>query len=116
DDHFVVIEPAQSWVDGYNYGHWLPDRSPGEVAPGHSFFYPGLHYILFLILKFIGITDPQRIMYVVRGIHALISLVIIYCGFKITEKLSGQKQARFVGLLLAVFWFMPFLSVRNLVE
>ncbi len=116
DDHFVVIEPAQAWVDGYNYGHWLPDNSPGEVAPGHSFLYPGLHYMLFLFLKFIGITEPQCIMFVVRGIHAAISLVIIYCGFKITEKLSGQKQARFVGLLLAVFWFMPFLSVRNLVE
>jgi hypothetical protein len=116
DDHFVVIEPAQDWVNGTNFNHWLPEDMPGEVAPGHSFIYPGFHYLLFLFLKGIGITDPQCIMYVVRGIHAFISLVIIYCGFKITEKLSGQNQARFVGLLLAIFWFMPFLSVRNLVE
>jgi hypothetical protein len=116
DDHFVVIEPAKDWLDGTNYNHWLPGSNPGESAPGHSFLYPGLHYILFLFLKFMGIKDPQCMMYVVRGIHALASLVVIYCGFKITAKLSGIRQARSVGLLLAVFWFMPFLSVRNLVE
>ena len=24
DDHFLVIEAAQSWVDGYDYNNWLP--------------------------------------------------------------------------------------------
>jgi hypothetical protein len=116
DDHFVVIEPAQAWVDGYNYNHWLPGNSANEQAPGHSFLYPGFHYFLFLFLKCIGVTNPQSLMYVVRAVHAVASLSIIYCGFKITEKLSGQKLARVAGLLLAIFWFMPFLSVRNLVE
>ncbi len=117
DDHFLVIEPAQAWVDGYNYNDCLPDKNkPGIVPAGHSFFYPGLHYVLFLFLKFIGYHDPQGKMYLVRFIHALFSMVIVYCGFKITERLAGKKQARFVGLLLALYWFMPMLSVRNLVE
>jgi hypothetical protein len=25
DDHFLVIEAAQSWVDGSDYNNWLPD-------------------------------------------------------------------------------------------
>jgi hypothetical protein len=37
-------------------------------------------------------------------------------GYRIAEKWAGKKPARLAGLLLAVFWFMPWLSVRNLVE
>ena len=117
DDHFLVIEVSKSWADGYDYNHWLPVE--GQTAPtpsGHSFFYAGLHYFLFCFLKFIHITDPQSQMYIVRLIHALLSLIVVYCGYKITFKIAGQKTAKAVGLLFAVFWIMPFLSVRNLVE
>jgi hypothetical protein len=117
DDHFLVIESSKSWADGYDYNNWLPKEGEAEQHPsGHSFFYAGLHYFLFLFLKYIGITVAQSQMYVVRFIHALLSLLVVYCGYEITFKLSGEKQAKVVGLLLAVFWFMPFLSVRNLVE
>jgi hypothetical protein len=117
DDHFLVIEPAQAWVEHYNYDTWYPDAANPDAQPtGHSFFYPGLHYILFLFFKFIGFNDPQGKMYFVRALHAACSLVIIWCGYKITEKFNGVKAARMTGLLLSVFWFMPFLSVRNLVE
>ncbi len=117
DDHFLVIEPAQAWVEHYNYDTWYPDAEHPDAAPtGHSFFYPGLHYLLFLFFKLIGFDDPQGKMYVVRMLHALFSLVIVYSGYKIAERISGQKTARMTGLLLSVFWFMPFLSVRNLVE
>jgi len=117
DDHFLVIEASKSWADGYDYNHWLPVE--GETAPtpsGHSFFYAGLHYFLFCFLKFKGTTDPQSQMYVVRFIHALLSLIVVYCGYKIAFKVAGEKTAKAVGLLFAIFWIMPFLSVRNLVE
>ena len=119
DDHFLVIEASQSWVDGFDYNNWLPSSQIGMEAPtptGHSFFYSGLHYFLFLFLKAIGIEDPQNKMYLVRLIHASLSLVTIYCGYKITEKVAGKQQAKMVGILLSLFWFMPFMSVRNLVE
>ncbi|MDQ3048345.1 MAG: glycosyltransferase family 39 protein, partial [Bacteroidota bacterium] len=117
DDHFLVIEASKSWADGFDYNYWLPtDGATAPTPSGHSFFYSGLHYFLFCFLKMIGIADPQGQMLVVRLLHALLSLVIIYCGFRITEKVAGLKQAKMVGLLLAVFWMMPFLSVRNLVE
>ena len=31
DDHFLVIEASQSWVDGYDYNNWLPsDTDPNS--------------------------------------------------------------------------------------
>lgn len=117
DDHFLVIEASKAWVDGFYNNSWLPKEGSTIPTPsGHSFFYVGLHYFLFRFLKYISITDPQAEMYVVRFIHALLSLIIVYCGYKITLKKAGEQIAKVVGLLLALFWFMPFMSVHNLVE
>jgi len=117
DDHFLVIEASKSWADGFDYNYWLPDKDkPQQTPSGHSFFYSGIHYFLFLFFKLIGITGAQSQMYVIRLLHALLSLVTVYCGYKITAKVAGEKQAKMVGLLLAFFWMMPFMSVRNLVE
>jgi hypothetical protein len=116
DDHFLVIESAQSWVDGYDYNSWLPG-SPGNSGPtGHNFFYPGLHFLLFSFFKFIHLNDPDLKMYIVRFINASWSLITIYFGFKIAEKLADKRSARMVGILLALLWFMPWVSVRDLVE
>ncbi|MCX6273278.1 MAG: hypothetical protein NTU44_19075, partial [Bacteroidetes bacterium] len=59
DDHFLVIEPAQAWLDKVDYNGWLPVFRTGTVPSGHSLFYPGLHYLFFLILDGTGIHDPQ---------------------------------------------------------
>jgi hypothetical protein len=117
DDHFLVIEASQSWVDGADYNFWLPTRSQGVTsASGHSLLYPGLHYILFWLLQHAGITDPQSKMVVVRFLHAALSLCVIAIGYKIAFKQGGIRPARQAGLLLAILFFMPILSVRNLVE
>ncbi|MFC2107796.1 glycosyltransferase family 39 protein, partial [Bacteroidota bacterium] len=115
DDHFLIIESSQSWVDDFDYNNWLPS-SGAEKPTGHSFFYPGFHYLLFSLFEFLGLNDPQGKMYFIRLIHAAFSLLTIVFGFRITQKLSNISNAKIVGLLLAVFWFMPFLSVRNMVE
>jgi len=116
DDHFLAVEAAQSWVDGYDYNSWLPG-SPGNTGPtGHNFFYPGLHFLLFIFFKIIHLQDPQSKMFVVRLINASWSLITVYFGYKITEKLSDKRSARIVGILLALLWFMPWISVRDLVE
>jgi len=117
DDHFLIIEVAQSWVDGFDQNNWLPGpHNPNAVPSGHSLFYTGLHYYLFVFLKMLGITDPTFKMYIVRLLHALYSLITVKFGYKIAEKLSGKENAKTVGLLLAVLWLFPMLSVRNLVE
>lgn len=117
DDHFLIIEASASWVDGYDYNHWLP-WSPGSrgVPEGHSFTYVGLNYLFFSVLKGIGISDPKIWMLLNRLVHGLFSLLIVHFGYKITEKLSSTKNAIIVGWVLALLWMIPFLSVRNLVE
>ena len=115
DDHFIVIEPAQTWLDG-EPSEWLPG-GPGNTGPsGFNLFYPGIHYTLFILFKWIGLTNPQGKMLVVRLLHGAWSLITVWYGYKIAEKLDHKHSARLVGLLLAIFWFMPWMSVRNLVE
>ena len=116
DDQFLIIEIAQSWVDGSDYYGWLPSADGTNEPKAFSFFYVGLHYLLFSFLEWIQIFDPQGKMYVVRFLHALWSLLIVFFGYKITLKLSDRKTANLAGWLLALLWFFPFLSVRNLVE
>lgn len=116
DDHFLVIEASQSWADGTDYNNWLPKNQVNPKPEGHSFFYVGLHFLIFSFFKALGIADPAFKMLLIRLLHALFSLLVVYYGYKIAEKLSNTKIAVQVGLLLAVLWFMPFLSVRNLVE
>lgn len=116
DDHFLVIEAAQSFVDGFDYNDWLPGENPDAVPSGHSWFYVGIHYFILNFLQSIGISSPQGKMYFIRFIHAVYSLLIISLGFKITLKKSNLENAKMVGLLLSVMWLFPILSVRNLVE
>ncbi|MES2681134.1 MAG: glycosyltransferase family 39 protein [Bacteroidota bacterium] len=117
DDHFLIIEAAGSWADGSDYNYWLPSASdPSRVPQGHPLFYVGLHYYFFKLLNMLGIADPQVKMFIVRFLHALWSLLIIKYGYKIATQYAGKKIAWYAGVLLTFFWFMPFMSVRNLVE
>lgn len=117
DDHFLVIEAAASWVDGYDYNYWLPWNQQGDPIPGgHNFFYVGIHYLLFLAMKAVGLTDPKVQMVLVRLLHAAWSLVVVRTGYRMALQWAGPAIAWRTGLFLALFYFMPFLSVRNLVE
>ena len=117
DDHFLIIEAASSWSDGFDYNSWLPWSPSNQGFPdGHSFTYVGLNYIYFVVFKFLGFSDPKTLMLINRLFHALFSMLIVFYGIKITEYISNRKNAVIVGWLLALLWLMPFLSVRNLVE
>ncbi|MDP3463468.1 MAG: glycosyltransferase family 39 protein [Bacteroidales bacterium] len=116
DDHFLVIDPAQSWVDGGDYYRWLPATEGNEGPQGHSLFYVGFHYLIFHFLQLFGIYDPQLKMYFVRTLHAMLSLLVISFGYRIASLISERKTAYKVALLLSIYWFMPFIGVRNLVE
>jgi hypothetical protein len=110
DDHFVVIELAQRWADGFQ--DWFNEGS----SVGRSLIYPGLHYLLFYVLEQIGITDPQTKMLFVRLIHASYSILIVELGYLVAKRMTEPKVARQVGIILALFWILPFMSVRNLIE
>ena len=116
DDHFLVIEPAQSWAEGGDYSGWLPWSHPGAKPSGHSFFYAGLHFIFFKICGFLGIVNPDIKMFLVRLIHAAWSMITVILGYKIALHYGQKKAAAIAGLMLAGLWFFPWASVRNLVE
>jgi hypothetical protein len=116
DDHFLIIEASKSWVDGFDYNRWLPWNQANPTPSGHSFFYVGIHFLIFTAFKWLGLTNPDTAMYFIRLFHAVYSLLIISLSYKITLKLSNKTVANTVGVLLATLWVMPFLSVRNLVE
>lgn len=117
DDEFLVLDPAGSWVAGYDFNHWLGGIPGANSAPeGPSLFFPGLNYLVLYYLTWRGMVDPQHKMYVIRALMALWSLIIIVVGYRIANFYGGKKVARQTGLLLSIFWFMPMLSVRSLVE
>ena len=117
DDHFLILEAAQSWVDGTDYNYWLPSElDPTRQPQGHPYFYVGIHFLLLKFQTMLGLTDPQGKLYLIRLLHALWSLLTVYYGFKIAYKKTNLKVASWVGLALSLYWFFPFLSVRNLVE
>ncbi len=116
DDHFLVIEASQSWVDGTDYNNWLPANSVLHKPDGHSFFYVGLHYLLFSVMHWLGMSNPDHKMYIVRILHALLSLIVVWAGYKTVYLYAGRKTANTTGWMLALLWFMPFMAVRNLAE
>ncbi len=116
DDHFLVIEAASSWAHGTDYNHWLPETIGNQGPEGHSFFYVGIHYLLFKSFLAVGLENPQVQMLVIRILHAFYSLLIIFFGYKIAYHYGSRDQAKLVGLILAVLFILPNFSVRNLVE
>ena len=115
DDHYLIIEAAQSWADGVGFDKWVPMFGATEPS-GHGLLYVGLHYFFFKFCNQIGFTDPDAKMYLIRFVHGMFSLLIVTAGYHITLLYSNIKNARLVGILLALYWFMPLLSVRNLIE
>jgi len=110
DDHFGPIE--QPFIIMNDISYWTSRTTPH----GHSIVYPSIHFVLFQGFEALGIQDPQAKMYLVRFLHALYSLLIVFFGYKIAEVLSNRETAKKAGLILALFWAFPFLSVRNLIE
>lgn len=117
DDHFIAIEEPWSWTQNEDYDAWLPGTKGIDSEPNiYSFFYPGFNYVVFEAMDAIGLPNPKAKMMVLRLLLALLSTLTVFYGYKIAEKLSTAKNAKQVGLLLAIFWFLPFFGVRNMVE
>jgi hypothetical protein len=116
DDHFIIIEPAHSWAIGQDYDNWLPWSEENKGPSGHSFFYIGFMYLVFRLLELLSVHSPQTQMFIIRLLHGAFSLITVYYGYRMALKLSDEKTARLTGILLAAYWFMPWLSVRNLIE
>jgi hypothetical protein len=110
DDHFGPIEQPSLILKDISY--WTSRTTPH----GHSIVYPFMHFVLFKVLIAFGLNDPQGQMIIVRLIHALYSLLVVVLGYRIAQRVSTEEIARKAGFMLALFWALPFLGVRNLIE
>lgn len=115
DDHFLVVGVAQDWVNGLDRDGWFV-KSFETNESGRNLLYPGLHYILFSFLEKNGIYSVEVKMFIVRLIHATYSLLIVSMSYRIGLLLTTKKRAFIIGLLMSLIWFVPFVSVRNLIE
>jgi Alg9-like mannosyltransferase family len=111
DDHFEMPELVFRWENNINF-LWT-----GSNVHVFSLIYPGMMYLLFGACRAAGIHRPEDMMFVVRLLHALVSLLSIYYAYLLTLRLTDRKDtAKIVALMMALFWMFPFMSVRNLRE
>ncbi len=110
DDHFVFIEYPYRILNDFSI--W----EKREFPQGRSVVYPAINYFIIKLCNFLGAEDPQEKMLFIRLLHAFYSLFTVFFGYKIAKIISDENNAKTVGLVLALFWIFPFMSVRNLIE
>ncbi len=119
DDHFETVQIA---YDGIQKGLLNDDGTLRweRVAPDNIGRSPLYVLFLFALMKlqfWIGITGLDAMMYFIRLIHALLSLLTVYFGMKyIADSTQSRHAALAGGLILAGHFLMPYLAVRNLIE
>jgi Alg9-like mannosyltransferase family len=119
DDHYETVQVA---YDGIQFG-LLNENGllrwnsvwPGDI--GRSPLYVLFLYTQMAALKALGIENLDAMMYFIRAVHALLSLLTIWFGYKYVHRATGKiNYALLAGLILAGHFLMPYLSVRNLIE
>jgi len=118
DDHFLAVEPVSSWVNGENYHNWYPNAY-NQLDHAQPFSY-AYYFLNFLILKFcavIGILNPFLQAFVLRFVHAILSLWGVYLFVKLAERLIASVQWRMYAIWFWVFGgVVTVFSVHQLVE
>ncbi len=111
DDYFVYVHVPWLWA------HGVPRWFDMDHPSGFSLVYPGINYLLFRGLAAIGVVHPDTVMTINRLAHAAWSLGAVAGGYALAREATGDRTAAFrAGLLLALFSFLPYGSVRNLPE
>lgn len=118
DDHFLAVEPVSSWVHGENYHNWYPNAC-NETDHAQPFSY-AYYFLNFVILKFcalIGILNPFIQAFVLRIVHAALSLWGVYLFVKLAERLNSSVTWRMYAIWFWVFGgVVTVFSVHQLVE
>lgn len=109
DDHFLTIEIADGWLKGIN--HWYTDKPPMR-----GILYPYIVTASMWILKQVSIVRPEVVMFFIRLSHGLWSLITVPLIYLAVKKYSDDRTAFTAGLIGAIFYITPFMSVRNLPE
>jgi len=119
DDHFDTVDVSFEWLRSGLWGqdgflHWKGDAATTIVR------FPLYTLSLYAVMetyRAIGITSLDTMMYGVRLLHALLSLLPVWAIFRIVRRVSGSDDwAILGGLMVALHFAMPFFGVRNLIE
>lgn len=119
DDHYDTVEVSYDWI---RHGLWGDDghlRWKSESAAGVGRFplYTLSLYGLMKACEAVGITALDKMMYVIRLVHALLSLLPVWAIYRITLQVTRrQSWAVYGGLAAGLHFALPFLGVRNLIE
>lgn len=119
DDHFETVRIAYDGIqnDLLNEDNLLiwDNNSPDRI--GRSPLYVLFLFSLMKIQESFGIQSLDSMMYLIRFIHFLLSLLLIYFGYKYVFSATGSKNySLLAGMILAGHFLMPYLAVRNLIE
>jgi hypothetical protein len=119
DDHFETVNVAYRAVqigllNDSGLMRW--NAVPSDKI-SRSPLYVLTLYIQMKVLKLMGISDLDSMMYFIRFIHALLSLLIIWFAYRYIYEATESREYSFLGAAILSFHFlMPYLSVRNLIE
>ncbi len=119
DDHYETVSVAYNWLRSgalNDSGHLIW----GSHASEDIARFPLYNLLLLGIMKmnaFFGVESLDRIMYSIRGIHALLSLISVWALYRITRMVTWSTNwAVAAGLVGAAHFAMPYLAVHNLIE
>ncbi len=108
DEQYQIIEFA-----GLKLGVNQPNDLTWEYHENmRSAFQPTICYFLFSFLKFLQISDPYILTFILRFVSAITAVLILSYFIKTTKKLIVDKFRTAYALLTYFLWFIPFLSVR----
>ncbi len=119
DDYYETVSVAYNWL---RHGMLAPNGllTWGSHTPGDIARFPLYTVFLYGIMKVYhaaGIDNLATMMYGVRAVHALISLLPVYAVYRISAMVTGSNRwALLGGLIAAAHFAMPFLAVRTLIE
>ncbi len=119
DDHFDTLSVAWSWCQDGLWGAdgWLRWKQKLSDTIGRFPLYNLFLLFQMKACQWVGISSFSDMMYVIRGSHALISLLPVWAAYKIVQLTT--KSVRWsvaAGLIMSLHFALPFIGVRNLIE
>ena len=119
DDYFETVKIAYQGVQSglTNAQGLLQWNTVQSTNIGRSPLYVLFLYSIMGVQNLAGIANLDSMMYLIRSIHALLSLLTIWFGYRyIFESTRDKDYALLGGLILGAHFLAPYLAVRNLIE
>jgi hypothetical protein len=119
DDYFETVVISHDWLASGIFGHdgylhWL-DQTASEFTR-----FPLYTLAVSAVMRLenlCGLQSLDSMMYGVRFVHALLSMLPVICTFQVVKLVTRDDRWAVFGGLFAGFYFAaPFLGVRNLIE